>query len=105
MSGTDHARPRRRPGDPSLLYRAAELVIELQLGSPALLQRRLGIGDAKATQLMKTLEVNGIVGPPHPGGRTREVLVVIGQRHDVLADLVDSVDLGELDVDEGVVDQ
>lgn len=88
MSDTDHPRPPRRPRDPSLLYRAAEHVIDLQLGSQSMLQRRLGIGAAKAAALMGELEAHGVVGPAQDG-RSREVLVVAGDRalvRQVLAD-------------------
>lgn len=58
--------------DPDLLARAAELVVRTQFGSASMVQRKLGINQAKADALMDVLEANGLVGPAVPG-RAREV--------------------------------
>jgi S-DNA-T family DNA segregation ATPase FtsK/SpoIIIE len=53
---------------------AARLVVITQRGSTADLQRRLGMGYAKAGRVMDQLEAAGIVGPQN-GAKPREVLV------------------------------
>jgi DNA segregation ATPase FtsK/SpoIIIE-like protein len=49
--------------DPDLLARAAELIVRTQFGSASMVQRKLGINQAKADTLMDVLEANGLVGP------------------------------------------
>ena len=57
-----------------LLWNAAHIVVESQLGSTSGLQRRLKVGYARAGRIMDMLEEKGIVGPPD-GSKPREVLV------------------------------
>ena len=59
--------------DDPLLWDAAQIVVESQLGSTSGLQRRLKVGYARAGRIMDMLEEKGIVGPPD-GSKPREVL-------------------------------
>ncbi len=53
---------------------AAELVVSEGQASVSRLQRRLGVGHARAGKLMDSLEALGVVGP-HQGSKPRDVLV------------------------------
>ena len=53
---------------------AARMIVINQRGSTSDLQRRLGMGYAKAGRVMDQLEAAGVVGPQN-GAKPREVLV------------------------------
>jgi S-DNA-T family DNA segregation ATPase FtsK/SpoIIIE len=62
-------------GDRDKLFReAAEVVIQHQLGSTSLLQRRLKVGYGRAARIIDQLQFAGILGPPD-GSKPRDVLV------------------------------
>lgn len=60
--------------DDPLIWGAAHIVVESQLGSTSGLQRRLKVGYARAGRIMDMLEEKGVVGPPD-GSKPREVLL------------------------------
>ncbi len=61
-------------GGDEMLPKAIEVVIESQMASTTLLQRKLSLGYARAARLMDALEERGIVGP-FRGSKPREVLI------------------------------
>lgn len=62
--------------DDPLVWEAAQVVVDSQLGSTSGLQRRLKVGYARAGRIMDMLEQKGVVGPPD-GSKPREVLLDI----------------------------
>lgn len=59
---------------------AKKIVIQMGKGSTSLLQRRLGVGYARAARLVDMLEERGVVGPSD-GAKPREIL--LGKNGDV----------------------
>ncbi|HNC38525.1 MAG TPA: DNA translocase FtsK [Chitinophagaceae bacterium] len=58
----------------SLFEDAARLIVQNQIGSTSLLQRRMKLGYNRAGRLMDQLEAVGIVGP-NQGSKARDVLI------------------------------
>ncbi len=59
----------------SLFREAAEFVVLQQKGSTSLLQRKFGVGFARAGKIMDQLEGAGVVGP-QDGAKPRQVLIM-----------------------------
>jgi S-DNA-T family DNA segregation ATPase FtsK/SpoIIIE len=53
---------------------AAKLIVQNQVGSTSLIQRRMKLGYNRAGRLMDQLEAAGVVGP-NQGSKAREVLM------------------------------
>jgi S-DNA-T family DNA segregation ATPase FtsK/SpoIIIE len=53
---------------------AKNMVIELQKASASLLQRRMGLGYARAARMLDILESKGVIGPGD-GAKPRQVYV------------------------------
>lgn len=64
--------------------KAIDVVTEAGQASVSLLQRRLGVGYARAGRLVDQLEANGIVGP-HEGSKPRRVLMSRAQYFEMTA--------------------
>lgn len=66
------------PNVDPLLHQAAEVVIQHDQGSTALLQRRLLIGYGRAARLIDQLHAAGVLGPPNASS-PREVLITLAE--------------------------
>lgn len=69
MEGRDFDASERDP----LFEDAARLIVQSQMGSTSLIQRRMKLGYNRAGRLMDQLEAAGVVGP-NQGSKAREVL-------------------------------
>lgn len=65
---------REEPNEMVLLLQAIEQVVTRQFASTSLLQQKLGVGFARAKQLLDIMQSIGLIGPPD-GAKAREVLV------------------------------
>ena len=57
-----------------LLPQAEQIVRDVGKASISMLQRRLGIGYARAGRLIDLLEAHGVIGPETGGGRPRDII-------------------------------
>ncbi len=57
-----------------LFEEAARLIVQNQVGSTSLIQRRMKLGYNRAGRLMDQLEAAGVVGP-NQGSKAREVII------------------------------
>jgi DNA segregation ATPase FtsK/SpoIIIE-like protein len=58
-----------------IFQQAVELVVKFDRASPSLLQRRLGIGYARAARLIDQLEASGVIAASDGSSQPREVLI------------------------------
>ena len=86
-----------------MLPKAIEVVVDAQMASTTLLQKKLKLGYARASRIIDSLEERGIVGP-FQGSKPREVLLSKQQYHEMIAlsddvniDLRNNVDVVEND--------
>jgi S-DNA-T family DNA segregation ATPase FtsK/SpoIIIE len=70
MSDKDFDANNRDP----LFEDAARLIVQNQIGSTSLIQRRMKLGYNRAGRLMDQLEAAGVVGP-NQGSKAREVII------------------------------
>lgn len=77
-----------------MLSKAIEVVVEAQMASTTLLQRKLRLGYARAARLVDTLEEKGIVGP-FEGSKPRKVLMTKQQWMEMNALASDSPNTAE----------
>ncbi len=61
-------------GNDDLYFQAKDTIVQTQKASASFLQRRLGVGYARAAKLLDLMEENGIVGPSN-GAKPREVYI------------------------------
>ncbi|MGN1081778.1 MAG: DNA translocase FtsK [Acutalibacteraceae bacterium] len=61
-------------GDEELIQAAIEVVVEAEIASTSLLQRKLKLGYARAARIVDEMEQRGIVGP-FEGSKPRKVLI------------------------------
>ncbi|MDR2525879.1 MAG: DNA translocase FtsK [Oscillospiraceae bacterium] len=60
--------------DDPMLSSAVEVVVDAQMASTTMLQKKLKLGYARASRLVDLLEEKGVVGPPE-GSKPRKVLI------------------------------
>ncbi|USN58809.1 MAG: hypothetical protein H6767_01625 [Candidatus Peribacteria bacterium] len=60
--------------DPEVIEKAIQIVKESKKGSTSLIQRKLGLGYARAAKVLDILEDLGVVGPAN-GSKPRDVYV------------------------------
>lgn len=65
-------------GDDEMFLKAVEVVVESGQASTSMLQRRIGLGYARAARLIDIMEQRGIVGP-YQGSKPRNVLMTKDQ--------------------------
>ena len=74
MERPEQDEPEVDPGGDEMLRKAVETVVQQGTASVSLLQRRLGVGYARAGRLVDSLERRGVISG-HEGSKPRTVLI------------------------------
>ena len=65
-----------------MIPKAIEVVVDAQMASTTLLQRKLKLGYARAARIIDNLEERGIIGP-YEGSKPRKVWISKQQRYEM----------------------
>ncbi len=82
---------------------AVRIVIETQRGSVSLLQRKLGVGYARASRMIETMAAAGILGE-YKGSQAREVLMTIEEWEKIQQQMAADAEAGYKDLQDDAGD-
>jgi S-DNA-T family DNA segregation ATPase FtsK/SpoIIIE len=82
---------------------ALRVVLETQRGSVSLLQRRLGIGYARASRIIETMAASGMLGE-YKGSQAREVVMTLEEYDAMKKEMIADEVAGYADLTQGVAE-